>query len=141
MKTGVHLPFKIIVLSECMPRNEIASSYGNSIFRFFQQFPFCLPQWQHQLIFSPMVWESCLFSIPSPAFVTCRAFSDGHSEVILDCSFICFSLVISDVEHLFMRVLAICMSYLEKLGLLPIFLIWLFVFCCELYELFVHFRY
>ena len=34
MKTGVYLPFKIIVCL-CMPRNETASSHGNSIFRFF----------------------------------------------------------------------------------------------------------
>ena len=74
VNTGVRVSFQSVVFSRYMPRSGVAGSYGNS--QCFKEPPY----WLHQITFPPTVQEGSLLSTPSPAFIICRLFDDGHSD-------------------------------------------------------------
>ena len=80
--------------------------------------------------------EYSLFSTPSPAFIVCRLFDDGHSdrcEVISHCSFDLHYSIMNNVGHLF--ILFVMSVYVFS----PLF-DWVVCFSgIELHELLVYF--
>ena len=143
---GVHVYFQIRVCFRYVTRSGISGSYGNS--SFLRNLHTVLHGGGTNVHSHQQCSGGYLFSTPSPAFVFCRFFDDGHSdlcEVVPTVVLICISLTISDVEHLFMCLLTICVCILWRNVYLGFrcsayFLIGLFVFFgIELHELFVYF--
>ena len=100
-----------------IPRSGTAGSHSSSNFSFLRNLHTvfhsgCFNLHSHQ------VYEGSIFCTSSPTFVICVLFDDSHSDRCVRWYFIvvliCISLMLSSVDHLFMCLLAICMSSLEK---------------------------
>ena len=109
MNFGVHASVLILISSEYMPKNEIAGLYDIFISSFERNL--------HTLLHSGCIsLHQCkrVPFLPHPRHhLLFRIFDDDHSdpcEMMPHCDFDLHSLIMSDVEHLFLCLLAICMS-------------------------------